>query len=97
VLGDVYPEDAQNPGVDRIVRRVVPRLTGGSILILHDGSPLPGADRRQTVAALEVILEYAEQAELRAVTVSNLLAEERRSGASDGESAPRASVEPNPL
>ncbi len=74
VLGDVYPEDAHSPGVERIVRRVLARLTGGSILILHDGSPLPRADRRQTIAALEIILRDARAAGLRAVTVRELLA-----------------------
>lgn len=78
VLGDVYPEDAHNPGVDRIVERVLTRLTGGSILILHDGSPLRGADRRQSVAALEIILGRAEQRGLRAVSVSELMAAQER-------------------
>lgn len=74
VLGDVYPEDAHSPGVDTIVRRVRARLGAGSILILHDGSPLPLADRRQTVAALEVILADANANGWRAVTVRDLLA-----------------------
>lgn len=74
VLGDVYPEDAQDPGVGRILARVLPRLEGGSILILHDASSLPGANRRQTVEALEPILEAAAVRGLRAVTVAGLLA-----------------------
>lgn len=74
VLGDVYPEDPQHPGVERIVRRVVNRLTAGSIVILHDGSPLGTADRAQTIAALEPILRHAAGAGLRAVTVGALLA-----------------------
>lgn len=73
VLGDVYPEDARNPGVRRIVERVLPRLAGGSILILHDGSPQWGANRRQTLAATAIILEQAAGRGLRAVTVRNLL------------------------
>lgn len=74
VLGDVYPEDPQRPGVDRIVRRVMARLRPGSILILHDGSPLGPADRGQTVAALEVILTETERRGWRATTVADLLA-----------------------
>ncbi len=73
VLGDVYPEDAQRPGVARIVRRVLPRLSGGSILILHDGSPLGPADRGQTVEALEIILSEAARRGWRGTTVSDLL------------------------
>lgn len=73
VLGDVYPEDAHNPGVERIVARVRPRLRAGSILILHDGHSLPGIDRRQTIEALDLILDLAADRGLRAVTVSELL------------------------
>jgi peptidoglycan/xylan/chitin deacetylase (PgdA/CDA1 family) len=73
VLGDVYPEDPHVSAVDEIVRRVLARLTGGSILILHDGSPLARADRSRTVAALAIILEAAAARGLRAVTVRDLL------------------------
>lgn len=73
VLGDVYPEDAHRPGVARIVRRVLSRLRPGSILILHDGSPLGPADRSQTVEALEVILEETTRRGWRGTTVSDLL------------------------
>lgn len=72
VLGDVYPEDPHRPGVDAIVSRVMPRLGGGSILILHDGSPFGDADRRQTLAAVEVILTEAAARGLRAVTLAEL-------------------------
>lgn len=82
VLGDVYPEDAHSPGVERIVSRVTRRLTAGSILILHDGSPLGPADRSQTILAAERILEWAAARGLRAVTVRELL---------DAESADRPS------
>jgi peptidoglycan/xylan/chitin deacetylase (PgdA/CDA1 family) len=73
VLGDVYPEDPHRPGVERIVERVMRRLTGGSILILHDGSPLGESDRSQTIAALDVILARAAEAGLAAVTVRDLI------------------------
>jgi len=82
VLGDVYPEDPQRPGVDRIVARVLPRLTAGSILILHDGSPIGDPDRSQTVEAVGIILEHARAQGLAAVTVCELLeAQERAPGA----------------
>jgi len=73
VLGDVYPEDPHRPGVDRIVARVLPRLESGSILILHDGSPVGEPDRGQTLAALEIILPHAARQGLGAVTVRDLL------------------------
>ena len=75
VLGDVYPEDPHRPGVDAIVGRVMPRLRGGSILILHDGSPFGDADRRQTLAAVELILTAAAARGLRAVTLAELWSE----------------------
>jgi peptidoglycan/xylan/chitin deacetylase (PgdA/CDA1 family) len=73
VLGDIYPEDPQRPGVERIVRRVVARLGAGSILILHDGSAVGDPDRGQTIAALDPILDHAAAAGLRSVTVGDLL------------------------
>jgi peptidoglycan/xylan/chitin deacetylase (PgdA/CDA1 family) len=73
VLGDVYPEDAHRPGVARIVSRVLPRLRAGSILILHDGSPLGPADRGQTAAALEIFLSEAARRGWRGTTISGLL------------------------
>jgi len=73
VLGDIYPEDPHWPGVARIVRRVVDRLRGGSIVILHDASPIGDLDRSQTVDALDPILGAAARAGLRSVTLSELL------------------------
>jgi peptidoglycan/xylan/chitin deacetylase (PgdA/CDA1 family) len=74
VLGDVYPEDPHQPGVDRIIARVLPRLVAGSILILHDGSPLGEQDRSQTLEALDTILPHCRRLGMTAVTVSELLA-----------------------
>ena len=82
VLGDVYPEDAQRPGTARIVARTLPRLRPGSILILHDGSPLGEPDRSQTCEALEIILERMRTIGLRGVSVAELL------GASPTDTAP---------
>lgn len=73
VLGDVYPEDPRRPGTDRIVSRVLRRLRAGSIVILHDGSPLGERDRSQTVDAVDVILRQAARTGLSAVTVASLL------------------------
>lgn len=73
VLGDVYPEDPRRPGTERIVSRVMRRLCAGSILILHDGSPLGERDRSQTVDAVSVILEQSSRQGLAAVTVAELL------------------------
>ena len=72
VLGDVYPEDPHLPGVDRIVSRVLRRLRDGSILILHDGSPVGEPDRDQTVDALVIILTEAARRGLQGKTVAEI-------------------------
>jgi peptidoglycan/xylan/chitin deacetylase (PgdA/CDA1 family) len=72
VLGDVYPEDPHSPGVTRIVKRVMARLRGGSILILHDGSPVGTPSRWQTVEALGMILDAAARVGLRGTTIAAL-------------------------
>jgi peptidoglycan/xylan/chitin deacetylase (PgdA/CDA1 family) len=85
VLGDVYPEDALNQGVERVVERVLGRLRGGSILILHDGSAWIDRDRSQTVEALDRILTVAAARGLAGVTVADLL---RVVGARESAEAP---------
>ena len=84
VLGDVYPEDAHQPGVDTIVRRVLARLSAGSILILHDGSAHLPFGRGQTVEALAIILRHMTTRALRGVSVERLL------GATRAEAPPAA-------
>jgi peptidoglycan/xylan/chitin deacetylase (PgdA/CDA1 family) len=63
--------DTDKPGVDTIVRRTVPRLQGGQILLLHDGQL--GCDRSQTTAALGAILEGCRARGLTPVTLTELL------------------------
>lgn len=58
ILWDIDTLDWTRPGADRIVRTVISRARPGQIVLLHDG----GADRAQTVTALDTILRelYAE-------------------------------------
>ena len=77
ILGDIYPEDAYQPPVDTIVRRVLNRLTAGSILILHDGSPIGTPSRARTVAALAIILGHMTTHAMKGVSVERLLAASR--------------------
>ncbi len=72
VLGDVYPEDPAQPDAAVIVERTLPRLRAGSILILHDGSPMGAVERSRTVAATDRILTWARGAGLAAVPVGRL-------------------------
>jgi peptidoglycan-N-acetylglucosamine deacetylase len=48
----VDPRDWAEPGVRRIVRRIMAQTRPGSIILEHDG----GGNRSQTVAALRVVL-----------------------------------------
>jgi peptidoglycan-N-acetylglucosamine deacetylase len=61
--------DWSNPGVNRIVDRVLSNVHNGGIVLFHDS----GGARNQTIAALERILPELEQRGYRFVTVSELL------------------------
>ena len=54
VLTDLDTRDWQRPGVGAIVKAATPEPSGtGAVVLMHDG----GGDRRQTVAALDQLLE----------------------------------------
>jgi peptidoglycan-N-acetylglucosamine deacetylase len=65
VLWDIDTLDWTRPGAHRIARRVVKAARPGKIVLLHDG----GADRSQTVDALDIILRelYAKGYVFRAL------------------------------
>jgi len=55
VTEDIDPEDWARPGVEAMVADIgAGRRLGGSVILLHDA----GGDRRQTVEALPVIIDY---------------------------------------
>ena len=72
VLGDVYPDDANNPGRRHIVRSALRHVRGGSILILHDASATFPLTRMGTYRAVSEILAALHERGLRSVTVSQL-------------------------
>ena len=72
VLGDVYPADVKCRSPEEITARVMPRLTQGSIVILHDASVFGDHDRGATVDAVVAILAHAAKRGWRATTVSEL-------------------------
>lgn len=79
VWHSVLPADWDIPA-EETVRRVLPVLQPGDIVVLHDGRPanepahLSWPTREATVAATETILEEMTRRGLRSVTVSELLA-----------------------
>ncbi len=62
-------KDWQNPGVTTIVRNVIKRAKGGSIILMHDG----GGARKQTKDALPRIIEQLEADGYQFVTLSELV------------------------
>jgi peptidoglycan/xylan/chitin deacetylase (PgdA/CDA1 family) len=53
VIGSIHPHDSRKPGVKTIVEHVLRRIEPGAIIILHDGGWVVGADRSQTVRAVD--------------------------------------------
>jgi len=67
---DIDPEDWDRPGVDAILKRIQEqRLAGGNVVLLHDA----GGDRRQTVAALPLIIDYLSARGDRIVPLPELI------------------------
>jgi peptidoglycan/xylan/chitin deacetylase (PgdA/CDA1 family) len=64
--------DTDRPGAQVIAERAIGCLRDREILLLHDGTL--GADRSQTAAALERVLEAGRQRGVRFVTVPEILA-----------------------
>jgi peptidoglycan/xylan/chitin deacetylase (PgdA/CDA1 family) len=69
VLWDVDSEDYTRPGVRAIVRNVVSRVHGGSIVLMHDA----GGDRSQTVAAVPLIVRALRRRGFRFATVPRMM------------------------
>lgn len=67
-LGDVYPNDAQNPFPPLLARYILRNVRPGSVIILHDGS----AWRQRTVWTLRRILPELRRRGYRVVTLSAL-------------------------
>jgi peptidoglycan/xylan/chitin deacetylase (PgdA/CDA1 family) len=70
VMWDQDTEDWSQPGSAAIASGALDRVTGGSVVLMHDG----GGDRSQTVAALPVVVESLLDRGFRLVTVDHMLA-----------------------
>ena len=62
-------EDWKDPGVDKIVDKVLSGIEEGNIVLFHDG----GGNREQTVKALEKILPELKKQGYKFITVSEML------------------------
>ncbi len=61
------------PDATRIAKHAVRAIRPGAIIILHDGYNASPANRSQTVAATELLLQELEKQGYKSVTVSELL------------------------
>jgi peptidoglycan/xylan/chitin deacetylase (PgdA/CDA1 family) len=78
VQWDVAGFDWTQRRAPEIARAVLEGASAGSIILLHDGDSADKRDRRETVAALPLIIEGLREHGLRVASLSELLADETR-------------------
>jgi peptidoglycan/xylan/chitin deacetylase (PgdA/CDA1 family) len=93
------PQDWEQPGDATIAKRVVDNVTGGSIIVLHDGNrgylcaadhrPIHDCDRNQDVAATREIIDTLRSRGFRFVTIPQLIADSDRADSSAKRTAAR--------
>ena len=76
VQWDVAGFDWKRSSPSQIAHNVLRKVRPGSIILLHDGDSTGKQDRKNTVAALPLIIEGLKQRELEIVPLSQLLSEE---------------------
>ncbi|HET6655845.1 MAG TPA: polysaccharide deacetylase family protein [Gammaproteobacteria bacterium] len=74
VAWSLHSHDTRLPDPEAIAARVLARVRGGDIVLLHDGHDLPGERRAHCVEAVRLILEGLREKGLECVTVPELLA-----------------------
>ena len=72
IAWSVHSRDTVDPDPASMARRVLRRIRGGDIVLLHDGDRVPGR-RRSCPEAVRLILDGLRAKGLRAVTVPELL------------------------
>jgi peptidoglycan/xylan/chitin deacetylase (PgdA/CDA1 family) len=73
VAWSLHSHDTRLPDPQRIAQRVLAKVRGGDIILLHDGHDLPGGQRPFCAAALRLILQGLRERGLECVTVPELL------------------------
>ena len=74
IAWSVHSRDTLDQNGPRIARRILSRIRGGDIVLLHDGHQRPGARRTSALESLPSLLAGLKDRNLQAVTVSELLA-----------------------
>jgi peptidoglycan/xylan/chitin deacetylase (PgdA/CDA1 family) len=73
VIGNIHPEDSRRPHPDVVLDRIRPRLTPGSIIILHDGGWRAAVDRSPTVETVDRLTDELGEAGYQFVTLEELV------------------------
>jgi peptidoglycan/xylan/chitin deacetylase (PgdA/CDA1 family) len=73
VQWDVAGFDWKRRSGQQIAHEVLRKVRTGSIVLLHDGDSEGKRDRRETIAALSLIIEGLRARDLRIVPLSELL------------------------
>lgn len=74
VAWSLHSHDTRLTQPEHIAQRVLERVRGGDIILLHDGHDLPDRQRPCCAAALTLILQGLHDKGLRCVTIPELLA-----------------------
>ncbi len=75
VIGSIHPQDSRQPGKPVILKRLRQRLAPGAIIILHDGGWRIGANRWQTLQAVDILTDELLKDGYTFPTLSNLVDE----------------------
>lgn len=76
VAWSLHSHDTRLSGPEKVAERVLGKVRGGDIILLHDGHDLPGHHRPFCAEALDLILDGLQQKGLECVTVPELLSRE---------------------
>ena len=74
VAWSLHSRDTRLDDAESIARRVLDRVQGGDIVLMHDGHDLPGRRRPLCAPALRLILAGLRERGLECVTIQELLA-----------------------
>jgi peptidoglycan-N-acetylglucosamine deacetylase len=73
VAWSLHARDTFRPDPERVARRVLKKIRGGDIVLLHDGHDLPGRRRTHCAQAVRLILQGLRAKGLECVTIPELL------------------------
>lgn len=73
VAWSLHSRDTRQPDPERVAARVLAKIRGGDIVLLHDGHDLPGRQRPLCPQAVRLILRGLHERGLECVTIPELL------------------------